>query len=50
MLSGLPDLVAHLLSSAPVTRKKLLELRLRWDDVTPGQARMAEALRVFVLT
>jgi hypothetical protein len=50
MLSGLPDLVAHLLSSAPVTRKKLLELRLRWDDVTPGQARMAEALRVFVVT
>jgi hypothetical protein len=50
MLSGLPDLVAHLLSSAPVTRKKLLELRLRWDDVPPAEARMAEALRVFVLT
>jgi hypothetical protein len=48
--SMLPDLVAHLLSSAPVTRKKLLELRLRWDDLPPGRTRMAEALRVFVLT
>jgi hypothetical protein len=50
MLSGLPDSVSRLLTDAPLNEKKLLELRLTWDDLPPGNARVAETLRVFVLT
>jgi hypothetical protein len=50
MLTGLPDQVRHLVTSAPLTRKKLLELELNWDDLPPGKARLASALRVFLLT
>jgi hypothetical protein len=50
MLSGLPDSVSQLLANAPINEKELLELRLTWDDLPPGNARMAGALRVFILT
>jgi hypothetical protein len=50
MLAGLPDSVSRLLTDAPLNEKKLLELRLTWDDLPPGNARVAETLRVFVLT
>jgi hypothetical protein len=50
MLSGLPDSVSQLLANAPLDEKKLLELSLTWDDLPPGNARVAATLRVFVLT
>jgi hypothetical protein len=50
MLSGLPGSVSQLLADAPINEKKLLELRLTWDDLPPGNARVAGTLRVFVLT
>jgi hypothetical protein len=49
-LSGLPDPVRQLLGQPPVTEKKLLELRAEWPAVSPGRARMADALRLFVIT
>ena len=49
-LAGLPADVGQLLSAAPVTDKKLLELSVTWSGLPAGEARMAEALRVFVLT
>ena len=49
-LAGLPADVGHLLFAAPVIDKKLLELSVTWSGLPPGEARMAEALRVFVLT
>ena len=49
-LAGLPADVGQLLSAAPVIDKKLLELSVTWSGLPPGEARMAEALRVFVLT
>ena len=50
MLSGLPDSVSQLLTDAPLNEKELLELSLTWDDLPPGNARVAGTLRVFVLT
>jgi hypothetical protein len=50
LLSGLPDEVGQLLSTAPVTEKKFLELGVAWRDLSAAQARMADALRVFVVT
>ena len=49
-LAGLPADVTQLLSAAPVTDKKLLEFSVTWSGLPTGEARMAEALRVFVLT
>jgi Flp pilus assembly protein TadD len=49
-LAGLPADVAQLLSAPPVTEKKLLELKVTWSGLPALEARMAEALRVFVLT
>jgi hypothetical protein len=49
-LAGLTADVGQLLSAAPVTDKKLLELSVTWSGLPTGEARMAEALRVFVLT
>jgi hypothetical protein len=49
-LSGLPDPVRQLLGQPPVTEKKLLELRAEWPALSPGRARMADALRLFVIT
>lgn len=48
--SGMPERVRALLDSPPHTEKKLIELRLMWADLTPSQARMADALRLFVIT
>ena len=41
-LAGLPADVGQLLSAAPVTDKKLLELSVTWSGLPPGEARMAE--------
>jgi hypothetical protein len=49
-LAGLPTEVGRLLSAAPVTEKKLLELNVTWSRLPTTEARMAEALRLFVLT
>ena len=49
-LSGLPEGVRRLLAAAPVTEKKLLELGMVWTGLPPEQARMAERLRLFVVT
>jgi len=48
--SELPDPVRQLLAQPPVTEKKLLELRVGWPALSPGRARMADALRLFVIT
>jgi hypothetical protein len=48
--TGLPDEVQRLLATPPVTEKKLLELSVAWTGLAPGQARMARALRLFVIT
>jgi hypothetical protein len=48
--SELPDPVRQLLAQPPVTEKKLLELRAEWPALSPGRARMADALRLFVIT
>lgn len=50
LLADLPVEVRELLTTAPVTDKKLLELDLAWSGLSDGQARMAEALRLFVIT
>jgi hypothetical protein len=50
MLTGLGDQLRHLLTSTPRTRKKLLELAMRWDDLGPGNTRMAAGLRVFIIS
>jgi hypothetical protein len=50
VLSDLPDDLRALLAAPPITEKKLLELSIAWADLPSGQARMAEALRLFVIT
>jgi hypothetical protein len=50
LVSGLPDDVQQLLVAAPVTEKKLLELGVGWADLSPAQARLADAVRLFVIT
>lgn len=50
LLSGLPNGVRALLASPPLTDPKLLELAARWEGLPPAQARMADALRLFVVT
>lgn len=41
---------ARLLAAPPVTEKRLLELSVTWPGLRGGPARMAEALRAFVVT
>src|SRR5881628_2632790 len=48
--SGLPDDVRQLLGAAPLMEKRLLELNVGWADLSAAQARLADALRVFVIT
>ncbi|HSZ31514.1 MAG TPA: hypothetical protein VK784_17365 [Pseudonocardiaceae bacterium] len=48
--SGLPDEVWQLLATPPVTEKKLLELSVAWPGLPSSQARVAAALRLFVIT
>jgi hypothetical protein len=50
LLRELPDEVGQLLATAPIIEKKLLELGVAWRDLSPVQAQMADALRVFVIT
>ena len=50
LLAGLPGDVRALLARPPLDDTRLLELAARWEDLTPAQARMAEALRLFVVT
>jgi len=50
LFSGLPDGVRRLLSAPPVTEKKLLELGVTWTGLQPNEARMADVLRLFVIT
>jgi hypothetical protein len=50
LLSGLPDDLARLVADPPVTEKKLLELGATWTGIAASQARMAEALRLLLIT
>lgn len=50
MLRGLPDRVERLLDDPPLLDKMLLELSLRWSALPPPIARMAAALRLFLIT
>jgi hypothetical protein len=52
LLAGLPDDVQALLASPPLTDPRLLELSARWEGLglTPALGRMADALRLFVVT
>lgn len=50
LLSGLPSGVRALLASPPLTDPKLLELAARWKGLPSSQVRMADALRLFVVT
>jgi hypothetical protein len=50
LLSGLPNGVRGLLATPPLTDPRLLELAARWEDLPPTQARMADALRLFIVT
>src|SRR5262249_33204226 len=50
LFSGLPEEVRRLLGTPPATEKMLLELSMAWAGLPSGQARMAEWLRLFVIT
>ncbi len=50
LLAGLPGDVQALLARPPLAETRLLELAARWEGLTPAQARMAGALRLFVVT
>jgi len=50
LLAGLPSDVRALLARPPLTETRLLELAASWESLTPAQARMADALRLFVVT
>ena len=50
LLSGLPNGVRARLASPQLTDPKLLELSARWASLPPAQARMADVLRLFVVT
>lgn len=50
LLADLPDAVRRLVAAPPLTEKNLLELSVTWADLPSEQARMAEQLRLFVIT
>ena len=50
LLSGLPGGVRALLARPPLDDTRLLELAARWEGLSPALARMADALRLFVVT
>jgi tetratricopeptide (TPR) repeat protein len=50
LLAGLPGDVRNLLAGPPLTNTRLLELAARWEGLAPAQARMADVLRLFVVT
>jgi hypothetical protein len=49
LLSDLPNGVRALLATPPLTDPRLLELAARWEGLPPAQARMADALRLFIV-
>lgn len=49
-LAGLPDRVQRLLAEPPAMDKMLIELSVAWRGLTDELARMADALRLFVIT
>ena len=50
LLADLPGDVQALLARPPLDDTRLLELAARWEGLTSAQAKMAEALRLFVVT
>ena len=50
LLAGLPGDVRALMASPPLTDTRLLELTARWEGLAPALARMANELRLFVVT
>ena len=48
--AGLPAEVVEVLAGAPVQEKVLAEFEVAWPGLSEGQARMAEVLRLFVVT
>jgi hypothetical protein len=50
LLSGLPADARALLADPPLADTRLLELAARWEGLPPAQARLADALRLFVVT
>src|SRR5208282_6649457 len=50
LLAGLPGDVRALLARPPLDETRLLELTAGWEGLLSAQARMAEALRLFVVT
>jgi hypothetical protein len=50
LLVGLAGDVRALLARPPLTDTRLLELAARWEGLEPAQARMADVLRLFVVT
>ena len=50
LLAGLPGDVRVLLARPPLDDTRLLELSARWEGLTSARARMADTLRLFVVT
>ena len=50
LLADLPSDIQALLARPPLTDTRLLELAASWAGLAPAQARMAEVLRLFVVT
>ncbi|MPY81063.1 MAG: hypothetical protein GEV04_22060 [Actinophytocola sp.] len=50
LLAGLPDRVRQFLAEPPTMEKTLIELNVSWPRLTAGLARMADAVRLFVIT
>ena len=48
--AGLPAEVVEVLAGAPVQEKVLAEFEVAWPGLSEGRARMAEVLRLFVVT
>jgi hypothetical protein len=48
--AGLTDRVRRLLAEPPAMEKRLIELNVAWPGLAPGLARMADAVRLFVIT
>lgn len=50
LLAGLPDRVQRLLAEPPAMDKMLIELSVTWRGLTDELARLADAVRLFVIT
>jgi hypothetical protein len=50
LLAGLPDRVRGLLAEPPAMEKMLFELHVAWSGLSAELARMADAVRLFVIT